>query len=229
VPERFFSIEGQPQQALSTAKAILLANAAGQELHYLSPQNYTEVFPLLQLDSATESDILRALQSGKEVYTHTAPVSVGGNTGVGYVVADPLTGAAAYLISGGANGGDMIFGFGAVALGLFGLFFAVEGLFVAPILGLALLVASFAALAAGLHEFPGFPGDISLTELEVALLFILFIVGILAFLSSWPASGALITLGAGGADFLKLVAFLAATGASIGKLMDAFASLAEGD
>ena len=46
-----------------------------------------------------------ALNSGKEVITHTDPISVPGWQGAGYVITDMDTGAGVWKIGGGLNGG----------------------------------------------------------------------------------------------------------------------------
>ncbi len=50
-------------------------------------------------------EIASALAVGKEVITHTDPVSVPGWSGAGYIILDPDTGDGAYKIGGGADGG----------------------------------------------------------------------------------------------------------------------------
>lgn len=50
-------------------------------------------------------EIAAALASGREVIAHTDRISVTQWTGEGYVLFDPNTGAGAYKITGGANGG----------------------------------------------------------------------------------------------------------------------------
>lgn len=50
-------------------------------------------------------EITTALAAGKEVIAHTDRITVSGWTGEGYVLFDPATGAGAYKITGGANGG----------------------------------------------------------------------------------------------------------------------------
>jgi hypothetical protein len=54
------------------------------------------------------AEIQNALAAGKEVAVHQAPITQSGWTGSGYIITDPATGAGAYKISGGANGGVMI-------------------------------------------------------------------------------------------------------------------------
>ena len=60
--------------------------------------------PNLNLDAATEAEILAAVNAGKEVITHTDLVSVPGYTGAGYIVFDPVSGDGSYKIGGGGNG-----------------------------------------------------------------------------------------------------------------------------
>jgi len=48
---------------------------------------------------------LLTITPGKEVITHTDPVTVPGWIGAGYIIQDPATGAGAYKINGGENGG----------------------------------------------------------------------------------------------------------------------------
>jgi hypothetical protein len=50
-------------------------------------------------------EIEASLNAGKEVITHTDSVSVPGWSGAGYVIIDPDTGAGAFKITGGSNGG----------------------------------------------------------------------------------------------------------------------------
>ena len=53
---------------------------------------------------------------------HQAPITQSGWTGSGYIISDPATGAGAYKISGGANGGDLTgIAHAAAALGIISL------------------------------------------------------------------------------------------------------------
>jgi hypothetical protein len=51
------------------------------------------------------TEMQNALSIGKEVTVHQSPINQSGWTGTGYIITDPATGAGAYKISGGANGG----------------------------------------------------------------------------------------------------------------------------
>ena len=55
----------------------------------------------------TKTEIRSALAVGKEVIVHTDPISVPGWSGAGYVIFDPDTGAGAWKIGGGLNGGTL--------------------------------------------------------------------------------------------------------------------------
>jgi hypothetical protein len=62
----------------------------------------------LQIDDAIRMEIQNALNAGRTVTVHEAPITVSGWTGTGYIIDNPATGAGAYKISGGANGGMII-------------------------------------------------------------------------------------------------------------------------
>ncbi len=64
------------------------------------------MLPLLQVSSAVKGDIQNAVNAGKEVLIPERELQVNDWRGVGYVVSDPETGAAGYLISGGVAGGS---------------------------------------------------------------------------------------------------------------------------
>lgn len=78
-----------------------------------------------------ESEITNSINAGNIVTAHETPVSFVGGTNVGYLLIDPLTGAGAYKIAGGANGGFLssdaasILGFLGFALGVIGAGFSV--------------------------------------------------------------------------------------------------------
>jgi len=94
-----------PTQAISTIKALQLANTQGQQIYKIDSTNIDTVLPKLNLSSTIKQDIQSSVNAGKYVITHTDNVSVPGWSGAGYAIIDPLTGSDAYLISGGENGG----------------------------------------------------------------------------------------------------------------------------
>ena len=105
VLEQMFSTDDEPVDAISTVKALSKANAEGQRIYQLTPQNMAETLPNLNLDPENEAAIESALNAGLEVVAHTDPVSVPGWSGGGYIVLNPVTGSGGYLISGGQSGG----------------------------------------------------------------------------------------------------------------------------
>ncbi|MBE0484005.1 MAG: hypothetical protein IBX52_10955 [Bacterioplanes sp.] len=50
---------------------------------------------------------LSAVHAGKEVTAHEKPLNFYGKTSAGYIILDPTTGAGAYMISSGENGGEL--------------------------------------------------------------------------------------------------------------------------
>ena len=80
-------------------------------------------------------DIRNAINTGHEVTTHEHNINFHGWKSTGYIIVAPYSGAGAYLISGGANGGFLVFlGIVAAATSLFMIgsaFFAAPGIFAA--------------------------------------------------------------------------------------------------
>lgn len=62
----------------------------------------------INLGSDIENDIRNAVLAGKVATAHEQPISFAGGTNTGYLLIDPDTGAGAYLIAGGANGGFIV-------------------------------------------------------------------------------------------------------------------------
>ena len=105
VPEQMFTNAPYPGEAISAVKAIQKASAAGQRIYHITQANQAAILGNIHHDSDTMNDIRNALNAGKEVITHTDNVSVPGWTGAGYIITDADTGAGAFKISGGGNGG----------------------------------------------------------------------------------------------------------------------------
>lgn len=108
IPEQLFAQSDptvEKPDAISAVKAIQKASSAGQKIYQITQENMGHVLPLLKHDYETINEITRALNSGKDVTTHTDAVSIpGGWSGFGYIIVDPIVGDGAYKISGGANG-----------------------------------------------------------------------------------------------------------------------------
>lgn len=107
----FDQLENRPTPASKGISSIhLLSAAAGQgiPIYRITSANASAVLPLLQLSSAVESDISTAVSQGKTVLAPERNVNLGPWSGAGYIIQDEATGAGAYLISGGANGGGLL-------------------------------------------------------------------------------------------------------------------------
>lgn len=133
IPERLFADPSKPlndpsqPQGVSAMKALAIAASQGQKIYTLNANNqayHAQTIVQLQIDVDTKQEITNALAAGKEVTVHQAEISVNGWTGCGYIILDPDTGAGAYKISGGANGGALIF---LAMLSVLGIFYTLAG------------------------------------------------------------------------------------------------------
>lgn len=120
IPEALFTDPLDPNrpQGVSAVKALGLAASQGQKIFTLTAQNQAQHQALLaqiSIDPQAMAEIQNGLAAGKEVTVHQSPVTQSGWTGSGYIITDPGTGAGAYKISGGANGGWFV----ALFLGIF--------------------------------------------------------------------------------------------------------------
>jgi transglutaminase-like putative cysteine protease len=165
IPETFFDdpTTGARPQGVSAIRALAVAASQGQRIYTLTQANQSQLSNITQSASVMNA-IRAALNAGKEVTVYEAPINYAGFNGAGYIIVDPQTGAGAYLIEGGANGGLLDFvvgaGFGATAyLGAFlsyvSLLSGIAGLGTAlPILGLIVgLVVLAIAIAAIIETY----------------------------------------------------------------------------
>lgn len=148
VPEQLFADPAAPAplQAMSAVKALALAASAGQRIYILNSSNsslHASILSSLAIDGDVKQEIANALAVGREVTVHQASVTVNGFTGVGYIILDPQTGAGAYKISGGANGGAIAVFWGAVLM-----FLQIALGFLTLATGALFIIGSVAALAA---------------------------------------------------------------------------------
>jgi len=107
IPERIFSTDENPAEAVSTSKALNLAISEGQRIYTLDQSN-AEQLQYITIDDGARSEIQEALNLGLEVTVHEKPIEVNGWKGSGYSIVDPEYGVGAYKISGGTNGGILI-------------------------------------------------------------------------------------------------------------------------
>lgn len=106
VPEQMFKNSEEPSvQGISAIKALAIAASEGQKIWEISRNNLDLALSSINLGSDIESEIRNAVLAGKIATTHDSPVSFSGENNVGYLILDPETGAGAYKIAGGTNGG----------------------------------------------------------------------------------------------------------------------------
>lgn len=104
----FEQLFGRPVGAgISAIQLLRDANAAGIRIYRITSENVAAVLPTLSLSTEVKADIQNAAAAGKEIIAPQAEVlhEHGDWRGTGYLVLDPATGAGAYLIDGGLNGG----------------------------------------------------------------------------------------------------------------------------
>lgn len=104
IPERLFTDAQHPGEAVSAVKALAIANQEGQQLYTITQDNVAAVLSQLTIAPDVKTEIQEAIATGKLATVSQRAVTVGGWTGVGYIILDPETGSGAYKISGGANG-----------------------------------------------------------------------------------------------------------------------------
>lgn len=91
--------------SMSTVTALKAASEQGVAVYSIDAKNASSLDKI-----ATAPDDLQtmrdAVAAGLRVTTAQRDITVDNFTGLGYILEDPATGAASYLISGGRNGGD---------------------------------------------------------------------------------------------------------------------------
>lgn len=100
-----FSTEEAPAFGVSAVKALALAGAAGQKIWTIGQNNVDIALASINHAADIETEIRNSVRAGKLATIHEAPVAYQGSTFVGYTIIDPVTGAGAYKIGGGENGG----------------------------------------------------------------------------------------------------------------------------
>jgi len=108
VPEQLFSTPDNPAHGISAVKALAIANEQGMPIYTIDQANIGTVMPQLQIDGDVKADIQNAVNAGKEVTVSKSNITFNGWTGCGYIIVDTVTGAGAYMISGGLSGGFLV-------------------------------------------------------------------------------------------------------------------------
>ncbi|MFL0798419.1 MAG: hypothetical protein K6L73_13130 [Cellvibrionaceae bacterium] len=105
VPEQMFSTAEAPAQGISAVKALAIAAAEGQRVYTITQDNLNEALAAINLSADTEAEIRNAVNAGKTATAHESQITFGNWVGSGYLLIDEQTGAGAYKIAGGSNGG----------------------------------------------------------------------------------------------------------------------------
>lgn len=107
----FDQLEGREIPFIRGISAVHLLSSAmnqGIPIYRITAENGPDVLPRLKLDGLLMEEIRTALEQGKTVMVSERELDLGTWQGVGYIIQDEETGAAAYLISGGLAGGGLI-------------------------------------------------------------------------------------------------------------------------
>ncbi|WP_201634574.1 hypothetical protein [Psychrobacter immobilis] len=112
VPEQLFDNPDTSQKeadGISATKALSLAAQQGQTIYTITKANYAEVLPKLNHSDVVMTDIRNGINAGKTVTVHDTQITLNGWSGTGYTILDPESGAGAYMIGGGLDGGFVSF------------------------------------------------------------------------------------------------------------------------
>ncbi len=109
VPEQMFSTPEAPAEGISAVKALAIAAAEGQRVYTITQENLNEALAAINLSAETETEIRNAVNVGKTATAHESQITFGNWVGSGYLLIDEQTGAGAYKIAGGSNGGLLSF------------------------------------------------------------------------------------------------------------------------
>jgi transglutaminase-like putative cysteine protease len=183
VPEQMFSTEDTPAEGISAVKAMALASSQGQKIWNITQDNLDLALAEINLHSNTEQEIRNSVNAGKVVTTHEQRLNYNGWVGEGYIILDPQTGAGAYKIAGGANGGFLAkLGAFLDALSWIALAFVGSGTW-SGLLGSAIgpviaLVASVINLLTTIMAWGAVCGDIAAVVLFSFLAIAMFVIGL---------------------------------------------------
>ena len=153
-------------ESISTISVLNKAQQEGIHIYALNKKNYQEALEKLEVEDAVLQDVKKAVCNGKEVTIPAKEITIGSWSGSGYIVTDPDTGAAGYMISGGLNGGS------------------VSGIVtIEAILGLILAALSIAELVTGIIGLLMVLASLSIVGWIVLIVEICFLLSIIKYMS----------------------------------------------
>ncbi len=107
VLEQQYSTPSQPLTGITTVQALAVASQQGQRIYTINESNAGTAMAQLQLSAPVLQDIADSVNAGLTVTTSQSTIDYAGQTTAGYIILDPNTGAAAYKIASGADGGAL--------------------------------------------------------------------------------------------------------------------------
>ena len=117
IPHDMLSVPSATLAQVSTEHVLQQANDEGIPIFRITSGNASTIIPELQVEPNDLSDIQDAINAGLEVTVPRRPVTVAGKSFLGFIIRDPVTGSAGFLISGGSNGAFVHY----VRVGIFGM------------------------------------------------------------------------------------------------------------
>ncbi len=93
------------EESISTISILAKAQENDIDILNISTLNLDSGLNELHTDETTKQEIIKAVNEGKTVIIPTENTVIGDWHGTGYILLDRATGAGAYMISGGLNGG----------------------------------------------------------------------------------------------------------------------------
>lgn len=126
-------------ESVSTIRIFEIAEENKIPIYDINKENVNNVLPLLSVSNSTKNEIINAINNGKTVTIPEREINYYDWVGTGYIVSDPDTGAAGYMISGGYAGGSGAMSLADVDWGEVALAFVdglIEGLLTGIVFGL---------------------------------------------------------------------------------------------
>ncbi|HET9467918.1 MAG TPA: transglutaminase-like domain-containing protein, partial [Vicinamibacterales bacterium] len=93
------------RDAASAMKLLANAHLAGQRIFQIEAHNLEGALQAMSLPEHVEERMADHVLAGYRVTAHEAPLGSAETTSAGYIVLDPATGAGAYVLASGADGG----------------------------------------------------------------------------------------------------------------------------
>ena len=94
-------------RGVSATQVLLEANAQQIPIYAITAENIDTVLPLLAVSQEVKTDIINGIHAGQHAIVPQREIQQGNWQGSGYIIQDSITGAGAYLLEGGLNGGAL--------------------------------------------------------------------------------------------------------------------------